>query len=63
VPTNSSSSSSSSIDGDNDEVWVRFYASDHAEHCLDILAAWIPDTFADSFRKLHEVSANTRASD
>jgi hypothetical protein len=47
-----SSSSSSAVD---DEAWVRFYAGEHAELCLDILAAWIPDTFAASFRQLHEV--------
>jgi hypothetical protein len=51
-PTGISSSSSSSVD---DEAWVRFYAGEHADRCLDILTAWIPDTFATSFRQLHEV--------
>ncbi|WIA33574.1 hypothetical protein OEZ86_006698 [Tetradesmus obliquus] len=46
-----SSSSSSSAD---DEVWVRFYAGEHAAACLDILAAWMPGAFAASFRQLHQ---------
>jgi hypothetical protein len=61
-PTSSSSTpaslqthSSNSSAAADDEAWVRFYAGEHAERCLDILAAWIPDTFAASFRQLHEV--------
>lgn len=48
-------SSSSSAD---DEVWVRFYAGEHAAACLDILAAWMPGAFAASFRELHQVSSS-----